>query len=1514
MPVYEYQGQHYELPDGLSKEQALSKIKVHVGGAEQKPKNTIGQDLWEGTKGAAAFAGDAASAMVKIPAQAALAIGGKIADPSNSLQDTWNTAGLAIEDTFPSLTKPMGVDPEKNRAYSAAMYPFQKYGEGVEWAAEKGSFGNKDVEGAINIFGNVAPIPFAKKGAKAAGSIMTRLDPTLYNIEVDAANAKTAKQRGSSIADAVAAEKAESAPKVTPDTDLGTQLALDRYNNDRQVERLQHALDKENKPLDPITVDQSGRAMLPDEIEAQRTFERGMTAEDAVARRQEQLEFDVARQTALDQGAASRARQEAAPTGYAEWQEGLRQSAEQRQPGNNEPINWPRKVADRYPDMTTSPMEGRPDYGSIAPDTFEKAALPIEIADSLRTGDIPADPFDRYSPQQKARRILEEGEPTWIEKGGIRRGRGPAKGVIDPDLLTFGVAGLMDSAKARGMDNVNGRVLAKFIGTFKEAELRKWAEQSRDPMSRTRLVWMTPDEFLRIAEERQNPYTAMSNEKRRNIKGALTTQEGLNDIPALFISAENGVWGHEGRHRMDIFKEQGIDKIPVRVETSIMRNNDLDTTQPIIGQNGTVHQFPELVFPNTVSPDPLRRGKGPAKGGVFWGKKPEDKATLPEPKDLKLSPKYPVRPESPSSDSTIKASNIIGLKNTPYDRVNTVEQVLQSPGKDLSGLLRGTKDALQSGLEGTLRHNTTNAGVNFARTVMQNARNKAEQLSKFYLTDTKTGLNAQLNKLSMREKSDVVSLMLELDKQEMPLTDSVMAKAGFTENQITVARKMRDANDALYAEKNAALGLQGFDPHSYRKGHMPGNFGGAYKTLIGYTDKDGNFHIQGVAQADTKAGHKAAVEWYRKQGNDKFKTEITLPRKGVGQRVYSSAYDGWADLVQEIAKHDPEFQKNLDVAAQRGKEAVASLYDFQVHEKAKKGIVGSYGNRPWLSKEQNTKEFLRGFIDYLEEGYKYTAYQDPLNQLMTLTRNPEYRASHPNTVNYLDKYVKHVTGNSLNPIGSAANWAIDRTAGAVGLGNSQFSRVHRELAQASTLHMMGVFNPGFFLAQLTQWATGGIPEAAAMRSTLNIDPVALTDSLSKTVMDAAALGIESNTGKPIKNIDPHIREAYKWGHDNGLFTFSEVALAHQVLQSKARRKIEPFIDWPIRLGEQATRPTVFLAFVDMFHKAGFRGEDAYLRAQTATDYAMVNYHPDERPMIYQSLGALGTSLGALTTYKHNLVSQIGSRVGDAAKGKNMAAAVAMLGVGYGLYGVLGLPGAQEASSMAETITGKPLREILLDNPKEPSAVMDGLLSAKTGLDFQSRLSMASVLPDSPMSSAPHISNFFNVMGKAYEAGMNWDKGSAQELAKAVAPAGLRGAVESQIYPDGNILDKTGKQKYDAPRTPEEEFMRNILGVRPFRERLQDENVWSSRVSEAKRADKMKKSLERFDRAFLLDDTDGMAKAEEDYTSADGDITTLYSSQRLRTLIENANKSEPDRRAGKPTRNTSSLKKFEAFTD
>jgi len=49
MPVYEYQGQHYDLPDGLSNEQALAKIKNHLGETTEAPKPaespSIGSEL-----------------------------------------------------------------------------------------------------------------------------------------------------------------------------------------------------------------------------------------------------------------------------------------------------------------------------------------------------------------------------------------------------------------------------------------------------------------------------------------------------------------------------------------------------------------------------------------------------------------------------------------------------------------------------------------------------------------------------------------------------------------------------------------------------------------------------------------------------------------------------------------------------------------------------------------------------------------------------------------------------------------------------------------------------------------------------------------------------------------------------------------------------------------------------------------------------------------------------------------------------------------------------------------------------------------------------------------------------------------------------------------------------------------------------------------------------------------------------------------------------------------------------
>lgn len=1304
MAHYEYQGKHYELPDGISNDEALSKIKQHLGQA-------TGKDDVLGTNASyEKYKQDYQEKQTQplIPGWSRPAGPPLSQEEFKSQRDKDLLKGIAAPfDAGLSFALKL---PAMMAAGPAAIYAAMRGGDpektlatvmqGPEWTDPKTDEG----AAVLNKFGE-AMQPFGLAPYASVGPMITR--------------GSIGKVRAKGL-------KEKLTPPQTPKPTIADIVAAEKTPEITTPAKSTEVIDPEYKRLTPGI--HSGPDSDAAQIKLLEDAVRQGDAQKAINDRQAALEFDVKKQATIDFNRAERERQANAPTGYEAWKERQRQLAESRQPSDNTPLDF---TVEKPPfGLADEPYRYE---GGIDPNIVNEKALPIEVADMLRTGEVAPDPFNRYSPQQMANRILREGEHPPIIKTDQYSGRGAAP-----------------------------------------------------------------------------------------------------------------------------------------------------------------------------------------RGALFPNRRPQDKHTLPGADMLKLAVKLLPAKVSPSSEKTMEVANIVGLKDTPYSRVNTVQQVMENPGPDLSPLLRSTKDYMQSGLEGTLRHNPKNQAVNFARNKMQEARNFAERLSKQYLTNDKTGLNAQLNKLSTKEKTDVVGLMLELDRQEVPLSDRIMEKAGFTENQKAVARAMREADDVLYAERNRVLGELGYDATPYREGHMPGNFGGAYRTLIGYTDKDGNFHITGIAQADTKLGHTKALEYYRNLPEDpgKKRVEVPLGRTGPGQRIRSSPYDAWADLVQEVAKHDPKFAETLRIAEQKTKDTIASMYNFHVHEKAKKGIVGSYGNRPWLSAEQNAKEFLKGFIDYLEEGYRYTSYQQPLNEIAQLTMNPEFRASHPNTVKYLERYVRHVTGSNLNPIGAAGNWAIDQALKAVGLGNNQFNKVSRELTQASTLHMMGVFNPGFFLAQLTQWATGGIPEAAQIRATLKQDPQLMVNSLQRAILDITALNIEENTGKVVRDVPQHMKDAYKWGHDNGLFTFSEVALAHEVLQSKLRRKVTPYLDWPIRLGEQATRPTVFLTFADMFHNAGFRGKEVMLRAQAATDWAMVNYHPDERPMIYQSLGALGNSLGALSTYKHNLVSQYGQRAVQA--GKYPMAAAAMLGMGYALYGVSGLPGYQEATDMAERITDKPLREMILSDPKQSSTFMDGVLSAKTGVDFQSRLSMSNVLPDSPMSAFPHISNFVNIMDKAYEAGMNWDQGSASEFAKALAPAGIKPSVEHMTAPkdkEGNVYPTTkeGMNKYSTPRSTKEQVVRDILGVRPLRERLEDERIWSTRKSEAKRQDKLKDALMRFDRAYLNGDTDGMAKAEDDYTKNDGDITTLYNSSRLRSVTEKSVQDEATRRAGKPTKNLNTLKRYEEFT-
>jgi hypothetical protein len=843
-------------------------------------------------------------------------------------------------------------------------------------------------------------------------------------------------------------------------------------------------------------------------------------------------------------------------------------------------------------------------------------------------------------------------------------------------------------------------------------------------------------------------------------------------------------------------------------------------------------------------------------------------------------------------------------------------------------------NTLRSGSEGALRTNIANKPLNFVRTIFQEARNQAEVMSKQYITNKENGIISLLKKLSQEEKDSLAEMLLALDRNQKELTPDIMERFGMTESQKAVAGRIKEALDARYASVSEALGKQGFSAFEPRKGYFPSMFSGAYTSLVGFYDKAGEWHTTGVAQADTAYGHKQALAKYAEMG-DNYKESIKLPRKGLNSYVgHNRTYNGFTDLVAELAKKDQAFAEAKAIVDQHIKDQTAALYRFDVHELKKSGIKGSLGDRPWLSRKENTQQMFEALVDYLEQGFRYDSLQAPMNEVGQLLADPNMQQKLPNTAKYIQKYVDHVSGVDLNPIGAGVNYFVDNSLSAMGLGPKGPRALINGAQQMSTSLMMGCFNFGFGMMQLAQLPQAMAIEGAAVREVMGIPH---TQAVHSAATAGFAYPIAIATAKMMKKEIPsfipnHIVHAYEWAAERGMFDYSEAELVHNLNKSNARVKIEGVINASISVPEKMTRPTMFLFMSDLFHKAGFYGEDGLLRAQAATDYAMVNYHGDERPGIYSSLGQAGQLLGALSTFKHNLVEQTVSRTALASpiaiegkqvgnlpvklpvpkfkKPQQVESFAAGLTTGVLLYGAMGMPGSQEMDNLIQWLTNKSVREWVLSDPKKHSVLLDGAMSTWTNTDIQTRVAASSLLPDSPLNALPHVSNEWNILSSAAEAAWKQDEASLRELAYKGMPASGRNIFEATALTDTNgwVTNPKGERKVERPRTPEETATRAILGLRPLDERLAADQVWVDKKRQTRNEQRLAGLEKDFENAVRLDGNVGTILQQ--YKELGGDPNVLLN--RVDTIKKEAVKTPKQRAQGEPNGSLESFRRYNSY--
>jgi hypothetical protein len=318
MPVYQFQGQHYDLPDGLSNEQAIAKIKGHLGKAESPSLIDQGLDaatqFAKNTGGTLAGIGDVLTGIPKGLVSIGASGMAKIAAPELNFKELRTAGQEAVEDFVPSMGRSFNI--QNNPGYKAVMDIASLPGQGIEYlgrkAEEAGATPNVAGLGMLgaDILGYGVGIPGAKYVGKGLKKVVETVDPGLRNITPESVRAKMDKNgmANEGIDADMAAQAAAPKPATMPEQFAGMtkESPMDRMTRDLGGDPFAPA--EEFTPMSQMAKDLTAERSTP----AQRA------AQDILDERQKQMEFEVARTARPELNAAELQRREAAPTGYKE--------------------------------------------------------------------------------------------------------------------------------------------------------------------------------------------------------------------------------------------------------------------------------------------------------------------------------------------------------------------------------------------------------------------------------------------------------------------------------------------------------------------------------------------------------------------------------------------------------------------------------------------------------------------------------------------------------------------------------------------------------------------------------------------------------------------------------------------------------------------------------------------------------------------------------------------------------------------------------------------------------------------------------------------------------------------------------------------------------------------------------------------------------------------------------------------------------------------------------------------
>ena len=794
--------------------------------------------------------------------------------------------------------------------------------------------------------------------------------------------------------------------------------------------------------------------------------------------------------------------------------------------------------------------------------------------------------------------------------------------------------------------------------------------------------------------------------------------------------------------------------------------------------------------------------------------------------------------------------------------------------------------------------------VKFMRAKTREVFVKTDALVEQFITG-RNGIGSVIREMSNKEKAEVVQLLQLGDRKQTKITSELMDKHGYSEAQKEFVRKFYEMDAEKLRVWNEKRAEAGMEPVAAREGHVPGIFRGDYKQLV--LNAEGK--PLGVIAVDFKWQLKAAQEAMSKKFPDAKYTPVKRSSLG-GSSGRTGEFGAMQEVLTMLAEKDPSFREVQDLISAAIAENSDKAYGAAQHALRKKGIVGNEGNKPWLDAEQNGADFIKSYLQHWEDQMISHAALPVEKQVRALMDN-EALDSMPNAKDYVDDYLKGMTGRSVGETGRALNVILDAPAKTFGVGPSGTRAMVHQFNKRMGQYSMGFGNWLFSVTQWLQVAQTGVPEITSAAKQLGVSQAAVIPAMAKAVKDWMAAG----TGETKGDFATSMKEA----RERGLLTFSEFTDVNKITQNKYSSMADKVIDFNrAELGENPTRPLVFFTAVNVLKEAGLTGKQLYDAAYNVTQAGMFDYRMNERPAMYQKMGLAGTLAGGLQTFKHGYMNQMQRMISNGGKDPVSAAYAATALLAYA--GIGGIPFYQEADALFKTITGKLGKEQSISEyalKEVPRWLEKGVISDVTNVNMQSRLSSADVLPNSPIEALSPYFSSIGRMGAAAKDVMSFnDQLAWKNAAVTMTPQGpLKGLAEKSLLTDedGYVLNREGLR--GNTRSEWDKDVRTFSGGRSLTEAMTGENQYNSGQRLKNYRDKQKSIMEQIQRKYVqgnltTEDMQGFAKK---YTEAKGDPKQLVN--QLITFAKTTKLDKQQRMQGIPkSGNLSSLYKFQEYQD